>query len=238
MNDVSIATISWARNEQEEKVLETSLRFLADSGLPVYITDGGSSARFIQFLQSFSNFTVLHAKGLWPQAKTSITSASRSTEIVLYTEPDKQDFFSTYLLKMLQQKWDESTGVILASRSSKGYSTFPVFQQLTENTINQCCKEIIGKNIDYCYGPFLFNSRLMSFIDSVKDDCGWGWRPYLFAIAHRLSLNIHSYQDDFNCPPDQRIDNEAERIYRMKQLTQNLNGLIEASMVDLSRPEK
>ena len=237
MNDVSVATISWARNEQEEKFLETSLRYLADSGLPVYITDGGSSPRFLQFLHSFSNFTVLHAKGLWPQAKTSITSASRATEIVLYTEPDKQDFFSTYLSKMLQHKWDESTGVIIASRSEKGFSTFPFFQQLTENTINQCCKEIIGKNIDYCYGPFLFNSRLMYFMDSIKDDCGWGWRPYLFTIAHRLSLNIHSYQDDFNCPPDQRIDNEAERIYRIKQLTQNLNGLIEASMVDLSGPK-
>ena len=73
----------------------------------------------------------------------------------------------------------------------------------------------------------------MSFMDSIKDDCGWGWRPYLFTIAHRLSLIIHSYQDDFSCPPDQRTDNEVERIYRMKQLTQNLNGLIEASTVDL-----
>jgi hypothetical protein len=235
MNDVSVATISWARNEQEEKVLESSLRYLADSRLPVYITDGGSSPRFLQFLHGFSNFTVLHAKGLWPQAKASIMCAAEKTEFVLYTEPDKPDFFSMYLPKMLQKEWDESMGVILASRSSKGFSTFPVFQQLTENTINQCCKEIIGKNIDYCYGPFLFNSRLMSFMDSIKDDCGWGWRPYLFTIAHRLTLTIHSYQDDFSCPPDQRIDNDAERIYRMKQLTQNLNGLIEASMVDLSR---
>jgi len=237
-NELSIATITLARNEAEEELLRESLQMLARLQIPVYITDGGSSARFIQFLHSFSNFTVLHAKGLWPQAKTSITSAAKETEFVLYMEPDKQDFFSTYLSKMLQHKWDESTGVILASRSEKGFSTFPVFQQMTENTINQCCKEIIGKNIDYCYGPFLFNSRLMSFMDSIKDDCGWGWRPYLFTIAHRINLIIRSYQDDFSCPPDQRIDNEAERIYRMKQLTQNLNGLIEASMVDLSRPEK
>jgi hypothetical protein len=235
MKKVSVATISWARNEQEEQVLETSLQCLADFGLPVYITDGGSSPRFLQFLHTFSNFTVLYAKGLWPQAKASITLAAKETEFVLYTEPDKLDFFSMYLSKMVQQEWHESTGVILASRSSKGFSTFPIFQQLTEHTINQCCKEIIGKNIDYCYGPFLFNSRLMLFMDSIKDDCGWGWRPYLFTIAHRLSLTIQSYQDDFSCPPDQRIDNEAERIYRMKQLTQNLNGLIEASMVDLSR---
>jgi len=236
MNDVSVATISWARNEQEEQVLKTSLRHLAVSGLPVYIADGGSSPRFLQFLNSFSNFTVLHAKGLWPQAKASITSAAKETEVVLYTEPDKLDFFSMYLSKMVQQKWNKSTGVIIASRSTKGFSTFPIFQQLTEHTINQCCKEIIGKNIDYCYGPFLFNSRLMSFMNSIKDDCGWGWRPYLFTIAHRLSFDIQSYQEDFSCPIDQRIDNEEERIYRMKQLTQNLNGLIEASTVNLSKP--
>jgi hypothetical protein len=236
MNDVSVATISWARNDGEEKVLEISLRKLAELGLPVYIADGGSSQKFLQFLHSFSNFTVLHARGLWPQAKASITSAVNETKFVFYTEPDKLDFFSQYLPIMLEAPFDESIGVILASRSPKGFSTFPVFQQLTENTINQCCKEIIKKDIDYCYGPFLFNSKLLPFMDSINTDCGWGWRPFLFTIAHRLGFEIQSYQNDFSCPADQRIDNEAERIYRMKQLTQNLNGLIDATTINLKKP--
>ena len=237
MNNVSVATISWARNKEEEKVLQNSLKYLDDLGLPVYITDGGSSQNFFQFLNSLSNFTVLHAKGLWLQAKTSITLAANESRFVFYTEPDKLEFFSKYLPNMIQALPDESTGVILASRSSKGFSSFPRFQQMTENTINQCCKEVIGKDIDYCYGPFLFNSKLISFINSLNDNCGWGWRPFLFAIAHRLGFTIESYQNDFSCPLDQRLDNEAERIYRMKQLTQNLNGLIDATTVDLSKPK-
>jgi len=233
MNDVSVATISWARNDAEEKVLEISLKQLAQLGLHVFIADGGSSQKFLQFLYSFSNFTVLHASGLWPQAKASITPAANETKFVLYTEPDKLEFFSKHLHVMLKEPRAENTGVILASRSPKGFSTFPVFQQLTENTINQCCKEVIKKDIDYCYGPFLFNSRLIPFVNSVNSDCGWGWRPFLFTIAHRLGFSVETYQNDFNCPADQRNDHEAERIYRMKQLTQNLNGLIDATAVDL-----
>ena len=234
MNDICIATISLARSEAEEKVLQASLAQLAHLGLPVYITDGGSSQSFIEVLQSFSNFSVLHARGLWPQAKASIIEAANKSEFVLYTEPDKLDFFSNHLPKILEQPLYQSIGVMLASRSSLGFSTFPPFQQMTENMINQCCKEVMGKNVDYCYGPFLFNSKIMSYMNLVNENCGWGWRPFLFTIAHRLGFTLESYQNDFRCPPDQRVDNEAERIYRMKQLTQNINGLIEAIAVDLT----
>ena len=235
MNSLCIATISLARNEEEEKVLRTSLSQLANLGLPVFIVDGGSSQDFLQFLHGFSNFVVLQAKGLWSQAKKSITSGAKESKFILYTEPDKLQFFSDYLLKMIQQPVDENTGVILASRSSKGFSTFPVFQQLTENTINQCCKEVIGIDVDYCYGPFLFNSHLIPFLNLLDDNCGWGWRPYLFAVAHRSGFKVKSYEEDFTCPLDQREDNEAERIYRMKQLVQNINGLVQASSFNFTK---
>jgi len=175
---------------------------------------------------------VLHARGLWPQTKASIIEAANKSEFVFYTEPDKLDFFLNYLPKILEPPIYESMGVMLASRSPLGFSTFPPFQQMTENTINQCCKEVMGKNVDYCYGPFLFNSKILPYMNSVNDNCGWGWRPFLFTIAHRLGF---TYQNDFTCPTDQRIDNETERIYRMKQLTQNINGLVEAVGVDLSK---
>jgi hypothetical protein len=180
----------------------------------------------------------LQAKGLWPQAKSSLSMAnSNGAKYIFYTEPDKEEFFSNHLLKMLKQPIDERTGVILASRSNRGFSTFPAFQRMIEATINKCCKEIAGKDFDYCYGPFLFNSQLVPYINSLNDDLGWGWRHYLFAIAHRLGFNIENHGGDFNCPLDQYEDNDAERIYRMKQLTQNINGLIHAATIDLSKPK-
>jgi hypothetical protein len=104
---------------------------------------------------------------------------------------------------------------------------------MTETTINNCCKEVIGKEMDYCYGPFLFNSSLVTGLDALPETCGWGWRPYLFAIAHRKGLSVEAFEAGFECPPDQREEDEKERLYRMKQLTQNIEGLLLATAVQL-----
>jgi hypothetical protein len=40
-------------------------------------------------------------------------------------------------------------------------------------------------------------------------------------------------KDDFVCPPDQREDDGGERIYRMKQLAQNINGITLAANIKL-----
>lgn len=233
--NIGIATISWARNEEEENLLRVSLQQLSALKLPVYITDGGSSETFLQFLHTLPFFNIYRAKGLWPQAKNSILQArAGGAEAIFYTEPDKLDFFKDHLPSLLNdQNLDGTEGVLLAARSAKGFASFPAFQQMTESTINNCCKEVTGKEIDYCYGPFLFNSRLTSYLDSLPQTCGWGWRPFLFALAHRLGLGVDAYAGDFACPPEQREDEQGERIYRMKQLTQNIEGLLLATSIQL-----
>jgi hypothetical protein len=233
-NKVCVATISWARNDEEEKILRVSLTQLASLSIPVYITDGGSSESFKKFLRNELHFHVFEAKGLWSQAKKSITEAKKAgSKFIFYTEPDKQAFFSTHASSVLNEYLEDNTGVVIASRSPNGFSTFPSFQQMTETTINHCCAEIIGKEIDYCYGPFLFNAQLVEHLERLDADCGWGWRPFLFTIAHRLGFTIKVHENDFNCPPDQREDDAKERIYRMKQLTQNIDGLIKAVSIEL-----
>lgn len=233
--DVAIATISWARNREEEEQLRGSLQQLAALEVPVFITDGGSSADFQHFLRSLPQFTVFTAKGLWSQAKSSLEGAARSgARSILYTEPDKMEFFSTHLLQLLQKKsLDKDDGVVLASRSANGFATFPAFQQMTETTINNCCRETIGKEVDYCYGPFLFNTRLVAHLDALPENCGWGWRPFLFVMAHRLGLTVDAFTGDFTCPPEQRTDDAGERTYRMKQLAQNIEGVVLATSASL-----
>ena len=121
---------------------------------------------------------------------------------------------------------NETTGIVLASRSSAGLESFPGFQQMTEAAINNCCAEILGQDVDYTYGPFIMNQKVVSHMESLPDDVGWGWRPYAFNIAARLGLSVQAYVSDFLCSADQRDDDAAERIYRMKQLTQNIQGLV------------
>ena len=234
--EVVIATMTLARNDEEEAVLRTSLAQLAKLNVPVFITDGGSGESFLQFLRSFSNFTVLNPqKGLWMQTINSLSAAySAGSEFIFYTEPDKTGFFAHSLLQMLNEiSVDSQTGIILASRSAKGFMSFPPFQQMTETTINNCCAEIIGETVDYVYGPFLLKRELVPYLRELAQHIGWGWRPYIFNIAKRLGYQVNAFTGDFLCPADQQQDNEKERIHRMRQLSQNIEGLILSTSVTL-----
>jgi hypothetical protein len=234
---ISIATITLARSEEEEALLRKSLVELAKLKLPVFITDGGSRPGFIDFLQSVPNFILSNGntKGVWQQAKTSLLEAyKRKTAFVFYTEPDKSEFFRYFLKKMLAQlETNDKSGIVLASRSTVGLSTFPAFQRMTETTINNCCSEVIGNNFDYTYGPFLLNSQLIPYLELVQEDVGWGWRPYVFGIAKRLNLKLQSYVKEFSCPLHQQDDSPGERLYRIKQLNQNIQGLLLSQSVEI-----
>ncbi len=233
--DVTIATITLARNKNEAAELIASLRQLAALGIPVTVADGGSIVPFLEFLHSLPTFRLAPVKGngLWAQAKATVQSAVEAgTPFIFYTEPDKKDFFQNGLPQFLEEaQTSDSTGIIMASRSDKGFSSFPHFQQMTELTINNCCAEVIGKNTDYCYGPFLFNKNVAPYLNFVAEDIGWGWRPYTFAMAHRLGYTVDDFTGHYECPVQQRSDDSKERIYRMKQLEQNIKGLVLSTMV-------
>lgn len=227
--DLSIVTITWARDDREEAVLRTALKQLAELDLPVFVTDGGSGASFLAFLRNLPQVTLTDdpKRGVWPQTRNSLSAAYRArTPFVLYTEPDKAGFFAHALPRLLEVMGvDEQVGVVLFSRSAAGFTTVPAFQQMTETTINQCCAEVIGPPADYVYGPFLLNRTVIPHLAALDDGIGWGWRPYAFNIAKRLGYRVESVAGDFACPVDQREDTPAERIYRMRQLTQNIEGL-------------
>lgn len=235
---VVIATMTWARNQQEEKTLMQSLEKLASLNLPVFVTDGGSSQQFLSFLKKFPQFTLLEpAPGLWSQTYASLHAAYQSnSEFICYTEPDKFNFFAGNLINFISQtekKITQNLGILLASRSKKGFETFPVFQQMTETTINNCCAEIIGYKTDYVYGPFLLHRSVVPCLQELPSNIGWGWRPYAFNITKRSGLKVESIEGEFACPADQREENAAERIYRIKQMNQNLEGLLHSTRIDL-----
>jgi hypothetical protein len=232
-----IATITLARNGAEEKLLVESLTQLASLNIQVFITDGGSSDSFLQYLRSIPHFSLstTQVKGVWAQAKNSLLEASQAdSDFILYTEPDKFLFFSLFLPQFITQPLhQEQTGILLASRSEAGFASFPSFQQMSERAINNCCKEIINQFFDYTYGPFILNKKVVPYLRLVHEDIGWGFRPYLFGIARRLKLTIESYEGDFTCPDEQTTDSAAERIYRMRQLSQNIQGLVLSTSVPI-----
>lgn len=63
-------------------------------------------------------------------------------------------------------------------------------------------------------------------LNYVSDEIGWGWRPFLFALAHRLGYRVEFIVGDWLCPLEQREDNPAEQMLRMRQLSQSILGLL------------
>lgn len=228
--DVSIATMTWARDADEERLVRESCEHLAALGLNVYATDGGSRPEFISFLRGLPNFNVFEAgtPGVWPQARRSIRAAFEAgPRFVLYTESDKRDFFRDQLARFISEApGDEEVGVVLAARSEESYATFPEFQRRTEEAINHCCAELAGPRTDYTYGPFTLNRALLPRLEQLPDDIGWGWRPYAFASARRLGYRVEAGVYDLPCPPEQREDDPRERLHRMRQLGQSIQGLL------------
>jgi hypothetical protein len=229
--EVAVATMTWARDAAEERLLRESLPLLSGLGAPVFVTDGGSCGQFVDFLRGLPHFRVLEAgaPGVWPQARSSIGAAADATAagFILYTEPDKRDFFRDNLRDFISKApTGDDVGVVLASRSAESFDTFPEFQRHTETAINRCCAEVLGVEADFTYGPFLLNRALVPHLVSADDAVGWGWRPYAFGTARRLGYRVSQVEMHLSCPPEQREDGEAERLYRIKQLGQNIQGLV------------
>ena len=236
-DSVCIATITWARTTEEEALLKDALTALANHNCKVFITDGGSTASFVAWLKAMPGFELLPAagKGVQAQAVNSMIAAyGHGAPYVLYTEPDKRDFFAQHLL-LSKLAMKENIGLLLFTRSLQAFASFPAFQQSTETAINNCCAEVTGEALDYTYGPFVLHRNVIPQLRHLKQDVGWGWRPYAFNMAKRMGFGFETMEGEYCCPWDQRNDDSKERLYRMKQLEQNIRGIVlsaEAELVD------
>jgi hypothetical protein len=235
MRKLAVATITFAREPSEESLLLSSLETLSRSGLRVAVADGGSSDAFVAAVRGLPGFEVvtpIARRNLLSQVRAALAHARQwEPDALLYTEPDKQRFFSEDLAQFLQdaERTDDAPGVTIAARSPEAFMTFPLTQRVAEDACNRLCEIAIGVAADYFYGPFVMAPALADHLDALPDEVGWGWRPFMFAVAKRLGLSVSSIPGDFRCPDADREESAADRVHRMRQLAQNVEGLIRAS---------
>ncbi len=227
--DLAIATMTWARSPDEEARLRRSIARLADIGLPVAIADKGSSPSFADYLYSVPGLnTTTQRDGLVAQVRASIDLASTlGRRHVLYVESDKEEFFRDRLITFVRDSpGGDDVGAALAARSADSFITYPPLQQYTEGIINRLCSELLECEGDYTYGPFIFCRSVLPVLASAPEDIGWGWRPLTFASARRLGLRVVHVVGHHPCPPDQHREDDEERRHRLRQLSDNIRGLI------------
>jgi hypothetical protein len=235
--DVVVATMTWARDEAEARMLQAALRTLGSQALTVVATDGGSSEGFLERLNGISGLVLRRssAPGLVRQVKSSIAAAlDAGAEAVLYTEPDKDWFFRHGVIRLIEcWRGAPQPSLVLAARSPASFATFPPFQRRTEGLVNDLCERLIGRRGDYSYGPFLMDRALAARVLAMPDNLGWGWRTCLFGLAARLGYSLSWHTGDFPCPEDQRSEGFGDQLHRLKQLQENSDGLLWAAVSPL-----
>lgn len=228
---IAVATISLARTPAEEEILFDSLGRLAHAGMPVVVSDGGSPERFVDALEKLPGVSVLRYQPHdGPRLLTQVQRAFHAADHaqwILYTEPDKSWFFEHALAEFAgATDRAEDADVIVAARDEASFRTFPAGQQLTESLFNQLCGSALERPGDYLYGPLLVRAGLVLYLLELREDVGWGWRPYLMAIARRQGRDVRIWTSHLPCPEAQRGEDDlGSRIYRMEQMAQNVKGL-------------
>ena len=230
LRDVTVATITRVRGQADEKLILRALSHLTDRALPIALSDRGSSRRFVNRVRGLPSVTLVPPRedGLVGQVQASFAEACRAgSRFVLYTEPDKDWFFDGPVFDFIARA-DDHAGIVLAARSPAGFKTFPPFQQLAESSASELCRQLTGVKADFFYGPFLVTRELAGHVAHAPGTLGWGWRPFLFLAAHRLGYRLASVAGPYRCPEAQRIEDERDKRYRMRQLVDNASGLIAA----------
>jgi hypothetical protein len=185
---------------------------------------------FAERLSRLANAAVVSVReeGLVPQIMAALdAAAARQPEMLFYTEPDKESFFASAAARFLDAaRRLGKPALVLAARSEASFETFPPMQRYTEAVINHLCSDCLGIAGDYSYGPFVMPGRLLSHVRTVPRDLGWGWRLAAFRAAGRERLPIVHLPYDLPCPVSQTHEDQADREHRIRQLSENLRGLL------------
>jgi hypothetical protein len=98
LDRVTVATITWARTDEEQQTLRASMLALCRIGRPIFVADGGSGPDFCAYLRSLPNVTPVlpERAGVVGQTRACLRAAlSAGCAFVVYTESDKQRFLKS-----------------------------------------------------------------------------------------------------------------------------------------------
>jgi len=228
MTVTAAVTMTRALTERDAEASIASLKTLGALGLPIFASDAGSIQAYHAALGALGNFhRQPDAANLIQQMKSGFRGAAAAGHrYVLYSEPDKRDFFSNGARRFVADAESEYAPVWIAARDEASFSTFPAGQQATERAMNQVASALLAPLPDLLYGPLILDlDAVLPCLDAVPDDLVWGWRIYVIARL-AASSSVRSLVGSFPCPLDQRGEDDVPaRLYRLEQARQCLQGL-------------
>lgn len=231
---LAITAPSLIRSVEEEKVVLATITELSKLNIPLIITDGGSSDEQKKKIKEIPNIIFFEEKGLFNQLKKSMNEGAKIANALFYLHSDKLDFARHYVKKMIDFYMTlPKKSMLIPSRTSSAFETYPSFQKMTEVILNSITSEFMEKKEDYYYGPKIFSSLLVPYFGKVKGEIGWGYEAFMYILNKRLNYPFYFYPVDQITSPKDVGDKEAIKTYRLRNLQWQIEGFIQGKEVKL-----
>ncbi len=223
---ICIATVTWARNLSEKKIILKTLKMLSELGYPIVVADERNAATPLTAdLKKIKNVKVFTASGFDKKAKLSLSRAAAISDYIFWIEADKFEFAKNHAKNFINHYLKNPCGTLLPGRSASSFFQYPKFQQTLEKFLFYITAELLSKPLlDVCYGPRIFPSVLVEFLSHLKRDIGFGFQAYLLAINSRLNLPVNQINYKISPPPDIQSANVI-KLYRLQQAQDWIEGL-------------
>ena len=230
---IVITTISLIRTKEEEKVVIEAVKALSKLGVPIIISDGGSTNRQKEAIRKLPNITLYEVKGHTNQLVNSFQKGAEIADALFYLHTDKLDFVQKHASNAIKYYLNcpKNTMLVIA-RDKPSLKAYPKYQQETEKFLNFMISDYIGIKADYYYGPKIIPSKLVSYLSQLNKDIKWGIEAFFYTIHYRLSLPLDFYKVDIK-PPKEILDSFAFQKYRLNLIKWQIDGLIQGQKVKL-----
>lgn len=230
---LAISTVSLIRNKEEGKVVLETIKILSSLNIQVVIVDGGSPGKAKDKIKSLPNIIFLERRGLTNQLKTSFKRGAEVARSLFYLHTDKLDFVEKYAQKLIDfHSTLKPETMLIPTRSTSTFKTYPAFQRKIEMYLNFILSDYLDKKADYYFGPKIFSSKLVPYLDKLQGDIGWGIEAYFYALNKRLRLPMKFYECEAATPKDIGSQEEIKR-YRLKILQWQIEGFLQGQAIKL-----
>ncbi len=235
MNDIVLVGGSWIRTKDEEELVLETIQTLSSFSAPVVIVDRGSPAEAKERIRNFPNIHFFESSDTTTvgQIIQANREAAKLGKYLFYTQTDKYDFVKTDVLRIMHFYSSlEKKGFCIPSRTKESIQTYPAYQKIQEAFLNFFVSDYVGIVEDYFAGPKIYPASLVSYMDHIKGEIGWGIEAYLYVLGKRLGMPFDFTPVMINAPKDIE-PTEKTKLYRLEITKWLIDGFMQAVNVPL-----
>ncbi len=228
MDDLVFATATWARTQEEGEIIFSGLTSLSKFGAKIVVGDKSiSDFPLAEKLSEISNISVIPGGALDDQRRKVCLEAAKMGKNIFWLESDKKYFIENELKRILS-KGLLNGHIVVPFPDKHSFDAYPAFQKEIENFLNKMIGLYIPGDKHFTYGPMLFPSELVKYMEMSKKELGWGINIFFAIIGFARGMRVDCIE--VTVPHDHDVqEGELLRRFRLEQAIDYMRSIQEAS---------